>query len=123
MMTAMQRATWRDTLVDIFAISVMFAAVALHFWDMRSAAPWMVAVVAGRWGATSMAKIAVARANNAAPPARLPSEPPPPAPLAEGAAGAAKIAEPKAPNPLPSSAIVLICVAGFAWAKHHFFRV
>ena len=135
-MDPMQRATWRDALVDIFAISVMFSAVVLHYWDMRSAAPWMVAVVAGRWGATSMAKIAVARVVQSNPPpvkdekqdGKTPSDPPPPAELAAEGAGVA-IAERRSilkSAPIPSSAIVLVAIAFAAGIRElirHSFRV
>ena len=103
----MNRATWRDVVVDVTLILILFVAVLLHAWSMPTAAPWMVAVAAGRWGASTLSKYAAAQAG-----IKIKSIPPPPASEAgaEGEALPAPVAA-REPKPLPSSAVVLLIFA------------
>ena len=57
----MNRTTWRDVTVDVFAIAALLGTVGLGWWTMPGAAPWIVAIVAGRWGASTINKIQAAR--------------------------------------------------------------
>lgn len=112
-MDPMQRQTWRDVVVDVVALFILFGAVLLQLWTMQGAAPWMVAVVAGRWGASSMAKLAIARASGRPP--KLPSDPPP------AAGGEPEVEGQEEKKPLPSSGIVmlLLMVGSLILTKRH----
>ena len=90
----MSRSSWRDVVVDVFTVSVMLAAVALHFWSMRDSAPWMVAIVAGRWPLSQAAKVMLQRGRTGR------SEPPPPPP------GGGSVTPP-GPNSLPAPATTI----------------
>jgi hypothetical protein len=89
----MNRASWRDVVVDVSTILILFGAVLLKLWTMSSAAPWMIAIAAGRWGASTISKYAAAKV---APANLVKSVPPPssdknnapPVTIAAGADGA-----------------------------------
>ena len=103
----MNRATWRDVVVDVFTITLMFGAVLVKLWTMQGAAPWMVAVAAGRWGASTLSKYATAKASLA-----KPRSVPPPA-LSAPPEVEAQVLDlpPPSSRPLPSSGIVLVLLA------------
>lgn len=100
----MNRTTWRDVFVDVFAILVMVGVVGLGGWTMQACAPWIVAVVAGRWGASTLNKFQALQA----------------------ASKADKDGPKSSPKPAPDSGIVLVLVLFGGLVAHalkaHFHR-